>query len=236
MVRDVAESLTGPCPRSVSTCKGKLVELSVSVTTRHDGDLCPSSLLNLWAALYFFFSQFRPPSNASTIRITSMSQHVSAALELDLGELGSDGTGQGPSGTTYTQLPDESMLKLLSRAFNNDQARVQHWGKSQSGNPGQYPLTSTPGTEMNFVGSLPRGFSYWSHPTTGGGTLIPEVFGHPRGIRYRSGPDFLRHVDEILLANEGMVRGWLYAIQPNNTHNNNRRLAHPRNQATNCHC
>jgi hypothetical protein len=192
--------------------------------------------LNLWAALYFFLSQFRPPSNASTIRITSMSQHVSAALELDLGELGSDGTGQGPSGTTYTQLPDESMLKLLSRAFNNDQARVQHWGKSQSGNPGQYPLTSTPGTEMNFVGSLPRGFSYWSHPTTGGGTLIPEVFGHPRGIRYRSGPDFLRHVDEILLANEGMVRGWLYAIQPNNTHNNNRRLAHPRNQATNCHC
>jgi hypothetical protein len=145
-------------------------------------------------------SQDRPPSNASTTETTSMPQHVSAALELYLEELSSDGTGQGPGGTNYTQLPDESMLKLLSRALNNDQARVQYWGESRSDNPGRYPLTSIPGTEINFLGSLPRGYSYWTHPTTGGGTMIPEVFGHPRGIRYRSAPDFLRHVDEILIA------------------------------------
>jgi hypothetical protein len=60
-----------------------------------------------------------------------MSQHVSAALELYLEELSSDGTDQGPGGTNYTRLPDKSMLKLLSRAFNNDRARVQYWGESR---------------------------------------------------------------------------------------------------------
>jgi hypothetical protein len=75
-------------------------------------------------------SQNRPTTNASTTTNTRMSQHVSASLQLDLGVLGSDGTGNGPGGTNYTQLSDESMLKLLTRAFNGDQTRVQHWGES----------------------------------------------------------------------------------------------------------
>jgi hypothetical protein len=212
-----------------------LVELGVSATTRHDGDPFQPSWLNLWTVLCFFF-QDRPTSNASTTTNTRMSQHVSASLELDLGVLGSDGTGQGPGGTNYTQLSDESMLKLLTRAFNGDQTRVQHWGKSQSGLPGRYPLTLYPGTEINFVGSLPPGYAYWTYPTTPGGTMIPEVFGHPRNIRFRSAPDFMRHVDEILHANEGMVRGWLSAIQPNNVHNNNCLRAYPSNREVKCKC
>jgi hypothetical protein len=46
----------------------------------------------------------------------------------------------------------------------------------------------------------------------------------------------MRHVDEILHANEGMVRGWLSAIQPNNVHNNNCLRAYPSNKEVKCGC
>ena len=58
------------------------------------------------------------------------SQTMQTRLEVDLNDLISDGTGDEPGGTTYTRLPDESMLTLLTRAFNNDAANVQYWGMS----------------------------------------------------------------------------------------------------------
>lgn len=92
-----------------------------------------------------------------------------------------------------------------------------------------------------FVGSLPRGYSYWQHMTTSQkvprveSKAVKETFGHPNIPRMRSGPQLFRHVVEIMDANELDIRNVISHDQPANP-TNVARLAAATNRAVVYNC
>lgn len=93
-----------------------------------------------------------------------------------------------------------------------------------------------------FVGSLPRGYTFWVHMTTSQkvppkpSKSIKEIYGHPHIARLRSGPELFRHVLEIMDANEFAIRNLISHDQPTNPTNNARISIITANNAVVCNC
>lgn len=71
---------------------------------------------------------------------------------------------------------------------------------------------------MQFVGSLPRGYTYWWCVTQGGNSTL-QTFGHPNGLRayFRSAKNFKNHIIEIMNVNANIAnQARAYFQHPNN--------------------
>lgn len=125
-------------------------------------------------------------------------------MNVDLSTFSSDGTGRYPPGMTR---PDErAVLDLLIQVFNMHGYGSRLFGKHRSSClllP--QDLYMKQGHNINFVGSLPRGYAAFKYTTPAGHTMI-ELWGHPSRRPFISFEGFSVHIISIMTASLDQCR------------------------------